>query len=200
MIIKRFATLALTIGAFVLVGLTTASSQSYPSRPITLIVPYSPGGPTDSLARILIDHMRLSLGQSIVIENVTGAGGSIGVGRVARAIPDGYTFGIGQVSSNGFNGAVYKLSYDLLEDFAPIALLTTAPMWLLGRGTLPPNNIKELITWLRVNGDTATAAAVGMGSASHLCGLYFQNHRNSVFVRAVSWRRASQPRLDRGAD
>jgi len=93
MIIKRFATLALTIGAFVLA--------------ITLIVPYSPGGPTDSLARILIDHMRLSLGQSIVIENVTGAGGSIGVGRVARAIPDGYTFGIGQVSSNGFNGAVY---------------------------------------------------------------------------------------------
>ena len=111
-----------------------------------------------------------------MIENVTGAGGSIGVGRVARAIPDGYTFGVGQVSSNGFNGAVYKLSYDLLEDFAPIALLTTAPMWLLGRGTLPPNNIKELITWLKVNGDTATAAAVGMGSASHLCGLYFQNH------------------------
>jgi tripartite-type tricarboxylate transporter receptor subunit TctC len=181
MIIKRFATLALTIGAFVLVGLTTASSQSYPSRPITLIVPYSPGGPTDSLARILIDHMRLSLGQSIVIENVTGAGGSIGVGRVARAIPDGYTFGIGQVSSNGFNGAVYKLSYDLLEDFAPIALLTTAPMWLLGRGTLPPNNIKELITWLRVNGDTATAAAVWMGSASHLCGLYFQNHTGTRF-------------------
>jgi len=181
MIIKRFATLALTIGAFVLVGLTTASSQSYPSRPITLIVPYSPGGPTDSLARILIDHMRLSLGQSIVIENVTGAGGSIGVGRVARTIPDGYTFGIGQVSSNGFNGAVYKLSYDLLEDFAPIALLTTAPMWLLGRGTLPPNNIKELITWLRVNGDTATAAAVGMGSASHLCGLYFQNHTGTRF-------------------
>ena len=132
-------------------------------------------------ARILIDHMRLSLGQSIVIENVTGAGGSIGVGRVARAIPDGYTFGIGQVSSNGFNGAVYKLSYDLLEDFAPIALLTTAPMWLLGRGTLPPNNIKELITWLRVNGDTATAAAVGMGSASHLCGLYFQNHTGTRF-------------------
>ena len=125
--------------------------------------------------------MRLSLGQSIVIENVTGAGGSIGVGRVARAIPDGYTFGIGQVSSNGFNGAVYKLSYDLLEDFAPIALLTTAPMWLLGRGTLPPNNIKELITWLRVNGDTATAAAVGMGSASHLCGLYFQNHTGTRF-------------------
>lgn len=201
MIIKRFATLALTIGAFVLVGLTTASSQSYPSRPITLIVPYSPGGPTDSLARILIDHMRLSLGQSIVIENVTGAGGSIGVGRVARAIPDGYTFGIGQVSSNGFNGAVYKLSYDLLEDFAPIALLTTAPMWLLGRGTLPPNNIKELITWLRVKWRHRHSCRGRDGQrVTSLRALLPEPHRNSVFVRAVSWRRASQPRLDRGAD
>src|SRR5262245_65334937 len=96
-------------------GLNTALSQGYPSRPITLIVPYSAGGPTDSLSRLLIEHMRGSLGQSIVIENVTGAGGSIGVGRVARAAPDGYTFGIGQVSSNAFNGAVYKLSYDLLR-------------------------------------------------------------------------------------
>jgi tripartite-type tricarboxylate transporter receptor subunit TctC len=146
-----------------------------------LIVPYSAGGPTDTLARILIDHMRLSLGQSIVIENVTGSGGSIGVGRVARAIPDGYTFGIGQVSSNGFNGAVYKLPYDLLADFMPIALLTTAPMWILGRATLPPNNIEGLVAWLRANGDTATAAAVGMGSASHLCGLYFQNHTGTRF-------------------
>jgi tripartite-type tricarboxylate transporter receptor subunit TctC len=125
--------------------------------------------------------MRVSLGQSIVIENVTGAGGSIGVGRVARAAPDGYTFGIGQVSSNTFNGAVYKLSYDLLKDFEPVALLTIAPMWMVGRVTLPPNNIKELIGWLRANGDTATAAAVGMGSASHLCGLYFQNHTGTRF-------------------
>jgi tripartite-type tricarboxylate transporter receptor subunit TctC len=179
--ITRVIVFALAAAASCISGLETALSQAYPSRPITLIVPYPAGGPTDSLARILIEHMRGSLGQSIVIENVTGAGGSIGVGRVARAAPDGYTFGIGQVSSNAFNGAVYKLSYDLINDFEPVALLTIAPMWMLGRVTLPPNNVKELIAWLRVNGDTATAAAVGMGSASHLCGLYFQNHTETRF-------------------
>ena len=100
-----------------------------------------------------------ALGQSIVIENVSGAGGSLGVGRVARATPDGYTFGIGQVSSNGFNGAVYKLPYDLLKDFEPVALLTIAPMWILGKSTLPPNNITELIAWLKAICETASAAA-----------------------------------------
>jgi tripartite-type tricarboxylate transporter receptor subunit TctC len=160
---RRITLFALAAAAWGISGLTTALSQAYPSRPITLIVPYPAGGPTDSLARLLIEHMRGSLGQSIVIENVTGAGGSIGVGRVARATPDGYTFGIGQVSSNTLNGAVYKLSYDLVKDFEPVALLTIAPMWMLGRASLPPNNIKELIAWLRANGDTATAAAVGMG-------------------------------------
>ena len=128
MFIKRFATLGLTIGAFVLVGLTTASSQGYPSRPITLIVPYSPGGPTDSLARILIDHMRLSLGQSIVIENVTGAGGSIGVGRVARAIPDGYTFGIGQVREALINAAMRSFAA-----WANVFLLSKPPAHSGGR-------------------------------------------------------------------
>jgi tripartite-type tricarboxylate transporter receptor subunit TctC len=181
MIVRRIILFALAAAVWGTSGLNTAHSQAYPSRPITLIVPYPAGGPTDSLARLLIEHMRGSLGQSIVIENVTGAGGSIGVGRLARAAPDGYTFGIGQVSSNTFNGAVYKLSYDLLKDFEPVALLTIAPMWMLGRASLPPNNIKELIAWLRANGDTATAAAVGMGSASHLCGLYFQNHTETRF-------------------
>jgi tripartite-type tricarboxylate transporter receptor subunit TctC len=178
---RRIILFALAAATWGISGLTTALSQAYPSRPITLIVPYPAGGPTDSLARLLIEHMRGSLGQSIVIENVTGAGGSIGVGRLARATPDGYTFGIGQVSSNTLNGAVYKLSYDLVKDFEPVALLTIAPMWMLGRASLPPNNIKELIAWLRANGDTATAAAVGMGSASHLCGLYFQNHTGTRF-------------------
>jgi tripartite-type tricarboxylate transporter receptor subunit TctC len=181
MIVRRIILFALAAAVWDTSGLNTAHSQAYPSRPITLIVPYPAGGPTDSLARLLIEHMRGSLGQSIVIENVTGAGGSIGVGRLAPAAPDGYTFGIGQVSSNTFNGAVYKLSYDLLKDFEPVALLTIAPMWMLGRASLPPNNIKELIAWLRANGDTATAAAVGMGSASHLCGLYFQNHTETRF-------------------
>jgi tripartite-type tricarboxylate transporter receptor subunit TctC len=153
-----------------------AQAQTYPARPITLIVPYSAGGPTDTLGRIMAEHMRTSLGQPITIENVTGAGGSIGVGRVARAAPDGYTLGIGQVSTNGFNGAVYQLPYDLLKDLAPVGLLTTAPMWIIGKGDLPASNVKELVAWLKANQDKASMAAVGWGSASHLCGVYFQNH------------------------
>src|SRR5437764_13024439 len=130
----RVLTLAVALAAMLAGG---AQAQTYPARPITLIVPYSAGGPTDTLARIMAEHMRTSLGQTIIIENVTGAGGSLGVGRVARAAPDGYTLGIGQVSTNGFNGAVYQLPYDLLKDLAPVCLLTTAPMWIIGKGVLP---------------------------------------------------------------
>ena len=155
-------------------GITGAPAQVYPSRPITMIVPYSAGGPTDTLGRILAEHMRSSLGQSIIIENVTGAGGTIGVGRVARAAPDGYTLGIGQVSTNGFNGATYSLSYDLVKDLAPVALLTIAPMWIIGKADFPASNVKDLIAWLKANPDKATMAAVGWGGASHLCGVYFQ--------------------------
>ena len=169
---RLFVALALTM----LAGICDAGAQNYPSRPITIIVPYSAGGPTDTLARLMAEHMRSSLGQSLVIENVTGAGGTIGVGRVARAAPDGYTLGIGQVSTNGFNGAVYQLPYDLLKDLAPVGLLTTAPMWIIGKGDLPVSNVKELVAWLKANQDKASMAAVGWGSASHLCGVYFQNH------------------------
>ncbi len=153
-------------------GVTNAPAQVYPSRPITLIVPYSAGGPTDTLGRILSEHMRGTLGQSLIIENVTGAGGTIGVGRVARAAPDGYTLGIGQVSTNGFNGATYALPYDLLKDLTPVALLTIAPMWVIGKSSLPANTMRELIPWLKANPDKATMGAVGWGSASHLCGVY----------------------------
>ncbi len=163
-------------------GVGSALAQVYPSRPITIIVPYSAGGPTDTLARIMAEHMRTSLGQSIIIENVTGAGGTIGVGRVARAAPDGYTLGIGQVSTNGFNGAVYQLPYDLLKDFEPVALLTIAPMWIIGKAALPANNVEELVAWLKANSDKASMAAVGWGSASHLCGVYFQTHTGTRFA------------------
>ncbi len=159
-----------------------AQAQGYPSRPITIIVPYSAGGPTDTLARILSEHMRTSLGQSIIIENVTGAGGTIGVGRVARAAPDGYTLGIGQVSTNAFNGAVYQLPFDLLKDLEPVALLTIAPMWIIGKSALPASNVKDLVAWLKANADKATMAAVGWGSASHLCGVYFQTHTDTRFA------------------
>ena len=169
----RVLTFAVALAAMLAGG---AQAQTYPARPITLIVPYSAGGPTDTLARIMAEHMRTSLGQPITVENVTGAGGSIGVGRVARAAPDGYTLGIGQVSTNGFNGAVYQLPYDLLKDLAPVGLLTTAPMWIIGKGSLPASNVKELVAWLKANQDKASMAAVGWGSASHLCGVYFQNH------------------------
>jgi tripartite-type tricarboxylate transporter receptor subunit TctC len=173
------ALIAMTIGG---AGAVQAQAQTYPSRPITMIVPYSAGGPTDTLGRIIAEHMRGSLGQSVVIENVTGAGGTIGVGRVARAAPDGYTLGIGQVSTNGFNGAVYQLPYDLVKDLDPVALLTIAPMWLIGKAALPAGNVKELVAWLKANPDKASMAAVGWGGASHLCGVYFQSHTGTRFA------------------
>ena len=168
--------------ALIVMLVEAVRAQSYPVRPIALIVPYSAGGPTDTLGRIVGEHMRGSLGQSIVVENVTGAGGTIGVGRVARAAPDGYTVGIGQVSTNGFNGAVYQLNYDLLKDLEPVALLTIAPMWLIGRGDLPVGDVKGLVAWLTANPDKATMGTVGWGGASHLCGVYFQSHTGTRFA------------------
>jgi tripartite-type tricarboxylate transporter receptor subunit TctC len=194
--LPRRSFLHVAAGAAVLPTLLrVARAQSYPSRPITLVVPYSAGGPTDTLARILAEHMRGTLGQSVVIENVTGAGGSLGVGRVARSAADGYTLGIGQVSSNGFNGAVYQLPYDLLKDLVPVALLTTAPMWIIGRAALPAENVKTLVAWLKANPEKASMAAVGWGSASHLCGVYFQNHTGAR-VTFVPYRGAAPANQD----
>jgi tripartite-type tricarboxylate transporter receptor subunit TctC len=174
--------LMLAAALALLAGSGSAAAQTYPSRPITMIVPYSAGGPTDTLGRILIEHMRGTLGQSIIIENVTGAGGSIGVGRVARAAPDGYTLGLGQVSTNGFNGATYALPYDLLKDLTPVALLSIAPMWIIGKQDLPANNVKELVAWLKANSSKATMGVVGWGGASHLCGVYFQKETGTQFA------------------
>jgi tripartite-type tricarboxylate transporter receptor subunit TctC len=169
--------LHLAAGAAALPAVSRAArAQMYPTRTITLVVPYPAGGPTDTLGRILAEHMRATLGQTLVIENVAGAGGTIGVGRVARAPGDGYTLAIGQVATNVFNGATYQLPYDLLKDLVPVALLTTAPMWIIGKTALPVENVKELVTWLKSNPDKATMAVAGWGSASHLCGVYFQNH------------------------
>jgi tripartite-type tricarboxylate transporter receptor subunit TctC len=176
-------------------GIGNAPAQVYPSRPITLIVPYSAGGPTDTLGRILSEHMRGTLGQSVVIENVTGAGGTIGVGRVARAAPDGYTLGIGQVSTNGFNGATYTLPYDLLKDLAPVGLLTIAPMWIIGKSALAAGNMRELVAWLKANPEKATMGAVGWGSASHLCGVYLQKETGTR-VTFVPYRGAAPANQD----
>src|SRR5262245_62773488 len=134
-----------------------ARAPVYPSRPLTIVVPFPAGGPTDTLARILAEHMRTTLGQPVIIENVSGAGGSIGVGRVARAAPDGYTVSIGHWQTHVLNGASYRLQYDVVKDFEPVSLLADTPQWIVARKTLPPKDLKELITWLQENPGKATA-------------------------------------------
>jgi tripartite-type tricarboxylate transporter receptor subunit TctC len=139
-----------------------------------MIVPFSAGGPTDTLGRILVERMRAALGQTVIIENVTGAGSTLGVGRAAQAAPDGYTLALGNWTSFVGSGVLYRTSYDLLQDFEPVSLLTFAPMLIVGKSTLPVKDAKELIAWLRASPDSASAATVGAGSAAHVCGLYFQ--------------------------
>jgi tripartite-type tricarboxylate transporter receptor subunit TctC len=151
-----------------------AWAETYPSRPITVIVPFAAGGPVDTLARIVMDRMREILGQPIVIEDITGAAGSVGVGRVAHAAPDGYTLSIGIWSTHVVNGAVYKLSYDVLNDFAPIALLTDNAQIIVSRKTMPADDLQQLIAWLKVNPDKALAGSAGVGSPPHVFGILFQ--------------------------
>jgi tripartite-type tricarboxylate transporter receptor subunit TctC len=162
-------------------GVQTAAAQPYPSRPITIVIPLPPGGAVDALGRILAEHMRMVLDQPVLINNLSGGGGTIGPGHVARATPDGYTLGIGTNGQYVNNGAVYALQYDLVKDFEPVALLPHVPYWLIGKKTLPANNLQELIAWLKVNGDKATSGTVGIGTGSQLCGLFFQNKTGTHF-------------------
>src|SRR5690348_14411657 len=133
-----------------------AAAQAYPERPIMMLVPLATGGSTDVIARIVAEGMRASLGQPVIVENVAGAGGTIGVGRLARATPDGYTFGIGHWGTNMANGAIYSLQYDLIADFEPIALIATQPFLIVARKTHPAKDLKELVAWLKANADKAT--------------------------------------------
>ena len=151
-----------------------ARADNFPSHPITLVVPFSAGGPTDAMARILADHMRTTLGQNIVIENVTGAAGSLGVGRVVRAPPDGYTVSIGHLGTHVANGAIYKLGYDLVADLEPVVLLPSNPMIIVSTNAVPAKTLKELIAWLKAKPAPATAGTAGAGSGSHIAGLYFE--------------------------
>jgi len=146
-----------------------------------MVVPYPPGGPTDTLARILVEPMRISLGQPIIIENVGGAGGMLGVARAARAAPDGHTLSIGQWASHVSTPAIYPVQFDVLRDFDPVVLLTNAPLWIIGKSALPANDVRELIAWLRANPDKASAGIIGAGSAAHLCGIYFQDKTSTRF-------------------
>jgi tripartite-type tricarboxylate transporter receptor subunit TctC len=169
----RRAVLAALMALLIFGG--NALADNFPSHPITLVVPFSAGGPTDAMARILADHMRTTLGQNIVIENVTGAAGSLGVGRVVRAAPDGYTVSIGHLGTHVANGAIYKLGYDLMADLEPVVLLPSNPMIIVSTNAVPAKTLKELIAWLKAKPTPATAGTAGAGSGSHIAGLYFEN-------------------------
>ncbi|MEN3378543.1 MAG: hypothetical protein V7604_3898 [Hyphomicrobiales bacterium] len=158
----------------------TASAQPYPSRPITMIVPFGAGGPTDALARIITQRMSVTLGQSILIENVTGAAGTIAVGRVARAAPDGYTLVIGNWASHVVNSAIYKTPFDYLADFEPVARLSGNPYIVVGKNALP-KTLPELVAWLKANPDKATEGTGGVGSGQHVGGVYFQKVTGTSF-------------------
>jgi len=151
-----------------------ARADNFPSHPITLVVPFSAGGPTDAMARILAEHMRTTLGQNLVIENVTGAAGSLGVGRVVRAPPDGYTVSIGHLGTHVANGAIYKLGYDLVADLEPVVLLPSNPMIIVSKDAVPAKSLKELLAWMKSRPTPPTAGTAGAGSASHIAGLYFE--------------------------
>ena len=167
--------------ASTLAGVGTTSAQVFPSRPITMIVSYAAGGSSDVLGRILAEGMRARIGQPVIIENVAGASGSIGVGRVARAAPDGYTVSLGNWSTHVVNGAIYALQYDVLKDFEPVALLSKNPVLIVAKNSIPANDLKGFIAWLKVNPNKASAGTAGAGSPQHVSGLLFQNITGTRF-------------------
>jgi tripartite-type tricarboxylate transporter receptor subunit TctC len=168
--------------AVIAASISTAPAQPYPSRPITMVVPFSAGGPTDTLARIIADRMRAALGQTVVVENTTGAHGTIAVRRVARAAPDGYTLSIGNWGSHVANGAILALPYDLLKDFEPVAMLASNPQLIVSKNAVPAKDLKELIAWVKANQDKVSAGTAGIGASSHLSGVYFQNITGTKFL------------------
>jgi len=151
-----------------------AYADDYPSHPMIMVVPLSVGGSTDIIGRIMADAMGKQLGQTIVVENTSGAGGTIGEGRLAHSAPDGYTIAIGQWGTNMANGAIYKLNYDLVKDFEPIGLIATQPFFIAARKDMPANNLKEFVAWLKANGDKTNEGHSGVGTPSHVAGLLMQ--------------------------
>jgi tripartite-type tricarboxylate transporter receptor subunit TctC len=158
-----------------------AHAQAYPSRPITMVVPFPAGGPTDTLARILSERMKVSLGQPVVIETVTGAGASIGVARAAQAAPDGYTLSIGNWTSHVGAGAMYPAAHDAVLELQPVSRISATPLMIIGKNALAPKTAQELIAWLKANPGKASAATVGAGSGAHVCLLYFQQKTGTSF-------------------
>ena len=177
---RPFLALAFTLAATATAS-PPATAQGYPSRPVTLVVAYPAGGPSDTLARVLGEHMRGHLGQPVVVENVSGAGGAIGVGKVARAAPDGHTLILGHVQTHVMNAASQTLQYDVVKDFEPVSLLADTPQWVVAAGAFPPTDVAGMIAWMRANPGKATVGAVGVGGPTDIAALYFQKHTGTRF-------------------
>jgi len=168
-------TVAAAIATLSTFAMAATASAQYPDHPITMVVPLAPGGSTDTLGRIIAQGMRPTLGQPVVVENTAGAAGTIGVTRAERAAPDGYTVLWGMWGTNVANGAIYNLPFDFLTDFEPVALVATQPFLIDTRKTMPANNLKELVAWLKQNGDKTTMGTSGVGSPSHVAGVLMEN-------------------------
>ncbi|HEU5276745.1 MAG TPA: tripartite tricarboxylate transporter substrate-binding protein [Xanthobacteraceae bacterium] len=175
------------VGAALLALGANATAQDFPAHPITMVVPFPAGGPTDVIARVVAERMRVSLGQPVVIENATGAAGSIGVGRVARAPSDGYTLSFGTWSTHVVNAATLTLAYDTLGDFEPVALVALSPMVMTASKAFPAGNLKEAIAWLAANPDKAVIGTAGVGSSPHIAGMFFEKETGTR-LRFVPYR------------
>src|SRR5262245_58129656 len=165
----------------ILQGVDGAAAQSYPSRSVSIVLPYPAGGPTDTLARVLAERMKAALGQTVIVENPTGAGGTIGTGRVARAAPDGHTIILGHWQTHVINGATYSLSFDVVKDFEPISLVADCPVWIVARKGLPADNVKDLVAWLKANPGKGTLGIAGVGGGADVLGTYFQRDTGTKF-------------------
>jgi tripartite-type tricarboxylate transporter receptor subunit TctC len=174
--VRAFAAIAAALFASLTVpALASAQAQTFPSKPITIIVPFAAGGPSDVLVRTLAERMRVMLKETIVVENVGGAGGTIGVTRAARSPADGYTISFGHLGTHVVNGAIYPLPFDLVEDFDPVTLLGANPMLVVSKTAIPAKSLKELIDWLKANQNKATFGTAGVGSGAHFSGVFLQS-------------------------
>ncbi len=170
-----WAVLVAIAGFVILAARGSALADTFPSRPITIIVPFAAGGPSDAMARILAERMKTILGEAVLVEDVTGAGGSIGVGRAVHSPPDGYTISFGHLGTHVANGAIYKLNYDLVGDLEPVVLLPSNPMIIVSKIAVPAKSLQELVAWLKGRATPATAGTAGAGSGSHIAGLAFES-------------------------
>lgn len=175
------ASFAVSVLALSFAAATVATAQPYPTRPVTIVVPFPAGGPTDVLGRIMGDRMRKSLGQPVLVENTTGAGGTIGTSRVVKAAPDGHMVSLGHWGTHVVNGAYYTLPFNLLTDFAPVAMVATNPQVIVSKNAVPAKNLKELVTWIGANPGKVLMGNGGVGASAHMGALYFENAINAKF-------------------